>query len=251
MNASGKLGQVFQDSALLDLPAEISIEILRYVVFQQVIHFIGNDGVERSGSRRQKPLKAIPSSRFQVRWCDATCTYIDAIGDPWNRCEATHQLLVPRSHAPAVLFVCRRFRQEAVEILYAESLFDFENVLLFGDFAARSAYAVGKIRKLQVRHTMPQSAFAYPSGTIPPGRRAAVNLSWDGPAIFIYYTSLMMPQLRQMKLIIERNCQLDYNNDFAQIYADWLRFISQLAKHVGQPDFVSSAGVSYLRELEA
>jgi hypothetical protein len=243
-----------QSSPLLNLPVEIRLEILRSIFSHHIIHFFisrTEEGAQFGWPQgRVKPTKP----RIRSKWCSLDCSYrfndtneLDEPGQGW------HHLKLAPGHATGILLSCRQIYHEAIELVYAENVFDFVDLLTFGDFTAQFRPALGRIRYLQTRHKVPTLGH-YARFDPPAGLRAAVKVSWDGPAMLLHFVSAVMPQLRQLKLLFER-CWMtsEYEAEYSRRHAEWVRYITQLSKcpAVGQPRYIRALGLPWNPQLQA
>jgi hypothetical protein len=77
------------------------------------------------------------------------------------------------------------------------------DLLAFGDFTVQFRPTLCRIRYLQARHKVPTLGH-YARFDPPAGLRAAVKVSWDGPAMLLHFLTAVIPQQREMKLLFER-----------------------------------------------
>jgi len=135
------------------------------------------------------------------------------------------------------LLSCRQMYWESSDLIYGENIFDFVDLLSFGDFTTQFRPALAKFRFLQARHKLPTLRY-YSRFDPPEGLRAAVKVSLDGPAMLMHFVSSVMPQLKEMTLLLER-CWMatEYEAEYSRRHAEWVRYITQLAEFpgVGQP----------------
>ena len=64
----------------------------------------------------------------------------------------------------------------------------------------------------------------------------------------------MMPQLREMKLLLERCLMtIEYETEYSRRHAEWVRYITQLAKSpgVGQPRYIRALALPWNPHLVA
>ena len=229
--ADARHEDMLQGFRLLDLPGEIRIEILRYFLSQNVVHFDQNPQV--IGRQFGWPAGYSPHSKFCVKWCSLQeCSNYNT-----GLTLGHHHPTLPPGFALGLLLVCRQIYYEAIAMLYSENIFDFSDILTFGDFVAQGIAPIQKIRKLQVRYwlpVLPGDAMLHPQR----GVRVAVRLSYEGAAMFMHFVSKMMPQLRDTKLSFDGHRRPSaYMTDHSQRRTEWARFITQLAEHAGRPDF--------------
>jgi hypothetical protein len=218
-----------QNSPLLNLPCEIRLQILRSIFSQHIIHFFITRTEE--GAQFGWPQGRVKSTKPQIRskWCSLDCSYrfndthvLDDLG------QGQHHLKLAPGNAIEILLSCRQIYREAIELVYAENIFDFVDLLSFGDFTAQFRSAVNRIRYLQTRHKVPTLGY-YARFSPPAGLRAAIGVSWEGPVVFLDFVSARMPQLRGLKLLFER-CWMtsEYEAEYSRRHEEWIRLISQL-----------------------
>jgi hypothetical protein len=242
-------------SRLLNLPSEIRLQVLRSIFSHHMIHFFiarTDEGAQFGWPQgRVKPTKP----RIQSQWCSPRCSH--RFNDTHHEDDIPggggHDVELAPSQALDALLSCRQIYHEAVDLLYAENVFDFVDLLTFGDFAAQFQPALGRIRRLQARHKVPALGH-YARFDPPAGLRAAVKVSWDAPAMLLHFASAVMPQLREMRLLFER-CWMtsEYEAEYSRRHAEWVRYITQLAKcpGVGQPRDVRALGMPWNPQLQA
>jgi hypothetical protein len=244
---------ISQTSPLLDLPVEIRLQILRSIFSRHIIHFFiarTEEGAQFGWPQgRVKPTKPW----IQSKWCSPSCSYRFNDTDEEEVSGGRHDVQLRPSHALDVLLSCQQLYDEAIELLYAENVFDFVDLLSFGDFASQFQPVLHRIRYLYARHKVPTLGH-YARVDPPAGLRAAVKVSWDGPAMLLHFAAAVMPQLRQMKLVFER-CWMtsEYEAAYSRRHAEWVRYITQLAKcpGVGQPQYVRALGLPWHPQLQA
>lgn len=150
-----------------------------------------------------------------------------------------------------VLLLCRQLYWEAIDMIYSSNIFDFVDLLIFGEFVTQFHPVVRNIRYLQARHKVPTLG-SYSRLDPPAGLRAAVKLSWDGPSMLMHFISTTMPQLRTMGLLLERTWMTtEYEAEYSKRYAEWVRYIAQLEKHTKKPDFLTALGLPWHPSLQA
>ena len=247
----GERKHVSQHSPLLDLPGEIRIQILRSIFSHHLIHFFiarTEEGAQFGWPQgRVKPAKP----RLQSKWCSLHCSY--KFNDTHEPGRGLHDLMLAPGQAMNVLLSCRQIYHETIELVYAENLFDFVDLLPFGDFATQFRSSLPKFRHLQARHKVPTLGH-YSRLDPPAGLRAAVKVSWDGPAMFLHFVSAMMPQLKEMNLLFERCWMtIEYEAEYSRRHAEWVRYITQLAQcpGVGQPGYIRALGMPWNPHLQA
>lgn len=257
MGGSGPIeqqaGGVPQNSPLLNLPFEIRLQILRSILTHHIIHiFISRTDEGAQFGWPQGRVKAT-KPRIRSKWCSPSCSYRFNDTHEEEVAGGQHDVRLRSSHALAVLLSCRQMYDEAVELLYAENVFDFVDLLAFGDFVSQFQPVLHRIRYLQARHKVPTLGH-YSRADPPAGLRAAVKVSWDGPAMLLHFVVAVMPQLRQMKLPFER-CWMtsEYEAEYSRRHAEWVRYITQLVKcsGVGQPQYVRALGMPWNPQLRA
>jgi hypothetical protein len=235
---------IVQDSLLLNLPSEVRVLILRNILSQHTIHLSAHrfsEGAQFGWPQgRTKPIKP----RINSRWCSRDCPLEHDYDD-----DASHSGAFPGGQAMRLLLVSRQIYLEALEIVFSSNVFSFGDLLIFGDFAAQFPVAIKRIQVLHQRHEIPRiSPPSYTSIQVPAGLRLAVQLSWDGPAMLAFFAGEAMSQLREMRIELADNERSDYAYGYIQIHAAWLRYIAQLARYVGQPDFIRMASVKGIAE---
>ena len=237
------------ESSFLKLPVEVRGEILQHLLSQQIIHF----AIARTeeGAQFGWPQGRVKSSKPRIvsQWCALDCNY--KFNDTHEPGGGKHYPSLRRGQALNFLLICRQVYWEAIDMLYLSNIFDFVDLLSFGDFVTQFHIPLSKIRLLQARHKVPTLG-SYSRLDPPAGLRAAVKLSWDGPAMFVHFISNMMPQLRNMKLLFERTWMTsEYEAEYSKRHAEWVRYIAQLSRHVGQPEFVRALGLPWDPSLQA
>ena len=238
---------VVQRSPLLNLPSEIRLEILRQLLSDHIIHIAVkryDEGAQFGWPQgRVKPVKP----RIIASWCELDCTY--KFNDTHTPGSGRHRSSFQGSWALNVMLVCRLLQQEALAMIYHTNLFDFTDLIVFGDFVTQFREPLRKIRYLQARHKVPTLG-AFSRVDPPVGLRAAVKLSWDGPAMFFHYVTRALPHLKNMKLLFERTWMTsEYEARYSKRHEEWIRYILQLAAEVGQPDYVSALRMSWHERL--
>lgn len=239
-----------QDNTLLDLPTEIRSEVLKYLVSRQKIHLAVASTEE--GAQFGWPQGRVKASKPRIRsqWCFPDCSY--KFNDTLDSGSGRHSPSSRGNQAFDVLLVCRQFYHDTIHVIYSSNVFDFVDLLSFGDFATQFPIPLRRIRSLQARHKVPTLG-SYSRSDPPAGLRAAVKLSWDGPAMFAHFVSSVMPQLKDMKLLFERTWMTtEYEANYSRRHAEWVRFVAQLAVDAGQPDYVRALGANWdptLRQL--
>jgi hypothetical protein len=156
------------NSPLLNLPVETRFQILRSVFSQHVIHLFivrSDDGAQFGWPQgRVKPIK----SRVRSNWCSPSCSY--KFNDTHEPGRGRHDLQLASGRAIDVSLSCRQIYDEAIELVYAENVFDFVDLLTFGDFTTQFYAFLAKIRYLQARHKVPTlghySRFDPPAGCV-------------------------------------------------------------------------------------
>ena len=238
---------IVQYSPLLNLPGEIRIEILRQLLSDHIIHIEikrYDEGAQFGWPQgRVKPVKPW----ITAYWCERDCTY--KFNDTQTPGSWRHRFSLQGSWALNVILVCRQLHQEALAVIYSTNLFDFTDLIVFGDFATQFPKPLRKIRHLQARHKVPTLG---PYSRVDPsvGLRAAVKLSWDGPAMFFHYVTTALPQLKNMKLLFERTWMTsEYEARYSKRHEEWIRYILQLAAEVGQPNYVSALRMPWHERL--
>lgn len=235
------------NSPLFNLPVETRLQILRSIFSQHVIHLFivrSDEGAQFGWPQgRVKPIK----SRVRSNWCSPSCSY---------KFNDTHEpgrgrLQLASGQAIDVLLSCRQICDEAIELVYAENVFDFVDLLTFGDFTTQFHASLAKIRYLQARHKVPTLGH-YSRFNPLAGLRAAAKVSWDGPTMLLHFAGAVMPQLRGMKLLLER-CWMtsEYEAAYSKRHAEWVRYLTQLAKYpgVGRPCYVRALGMPWNPQL--
>ncbi len=233
-----------QHSALLALPFELRLEILHHLIGSRVIYFSENRSIRGSDSVWAHGKLETDISKLKVRWWPLEESIIAP--DPM-----VTDVQIADTEKPSVviplLLSCRQIYYEAVEMLYEDSLFDFDNILTFGDLSEHSPYAIKHIRRLFVRHILP-SISAYAMANPPRGLPIAIRSSEDGPVMFLYFIQQAMPQLASMELSYESDWMANsYQIEYGRRFAEWARFNDQLARYCGRPGFIQKHVVRYKR----
>ena len=249
----GRQDNVAQNSPLLSLPFEIRTQILRFIFSQHIIHFSiarTQEGAQFGWPQgRVKPTKP----HIQSKWCSLSCSYRFNDTHEGESDQGQHDPKLAPGQAMSPLLSCRQMYWESSDLIYGENIFDFVDLLSFGDFTTQFRPALAKFRFLQARHKIP--TLDYYSRLDPPaGLRAAVKVSWDGPAMLMHFVSSAMPQLKGMKLLFE-SCWMtgEYEAEYSRRRAEWVRYITQLAEFpgVGQPKYVRALGLPWNPHLQA
>jgi hypothetical protein len=249
----GRKDNVAQNSPLLSLPVEIRIQILRFIFSHHIIHiFIARteEGAQFGWPQgRVKPTKP----RIQSKWCSLSCSYKFNDTHEVELDQGLHDPELAPGQAMNALLSCRQMYWESSDLIYGENIFDFVDLLSFGDFTTQFRPALAKFRFLQARHKVPTLGY-YSRFDPPAGLRAAVKVSWDGPAMLMHFVSSVMPQLKEMTLLLER-CWMttEYEAEYSKRHAEWVRYITQLAEFpgVGQPKYVRALGLAWNPHLQA
>ena len=226
-------------NALLSLPGELRLEILRHIVGGWLIYFSENRSVRGDDSVWSEGRLSKNNKKLKVRWIPAENVIITdrefGQGD-WSNPSVLRLLLT-----------CRKLHREAAYMLYTDNVFDFDNLLTFGDLAEHSSFAVKHIRILQVRHVMPIVS-EYNQAHPPRGLPAAVKSSWDGPIMFLHFVSQVMPQLQDLILTYEEHwLGASYAIEYHRRHVEWIRFIDQLVEYTGRPNFLIRSGNRYTK----
>ena len=224
-------------STLLSLPAEIRLEILGHIVGGWLIYFSENRSVRGDDSVWSEGRLSKDISKLKVRWLpveNIVITDRELEDGDWSNPSVLQLLLT-----------CRQMYREAMHMLYADNVFDFDNILTFGDLAEHSSFAIKRIRILQVRHIMPIVS-EYNQAHPPRGLPTAIKSSWDGPAMFLHFVSQIMPQLQELILTYEEHwLGASYAIEYHRRHVEWIRFVDQLAEYTGRPDFIIRSGIRY------
>ena len=235
---------VEQHSALLALPFELRLEVLNYLIGSRVIYFSENRSIRGSDSVWAYGKLETNVSKLKVRWWPLQESFIEPdtmVTDAQIADTEKPSVVVP------LLLSCRQIYHEAIEMLYEGNLFDFDNILTLGDLVEHSPYAMRHIRRLFVRHIVP-SISAYAAENPPRGLPVAVRSSEDGLVMFLYFVSQVMPQLVSMELSYESDWMANsYQIEYGRRFAEWARFVDQLARHCGRPGFIQKHVVTYKR----
>ena len=226
----------FRPSPLFALPGEIREEIFRQLLTGHIIHILAERFNE--GPQFGWPQGRVKSNKPRIKseWCLRDCTYkFNDDGEPGT---GRHDFNMDGQWALSVLLTCRQLYQETAGLIYYENVFDFVDVLTFGDFITQFEPLARRIRYLQIRHKEPTLGF-YSQRERPASLLAAVRLSYQGPAMLLHFLNLEMQQLKEMKIQFERTWMTtEYEAGATRRHAEWVRFLEQLAELLGESNSI-------------
>ena len=147
-------------SPLLDLPRELRVKILRQLLPSRIIQVVDHPVAQRGCARRRRYMRnRCQSTNISILrdWCHEAdqislaaspkLKYFDCSG------QTASNHLKQISPAMSLLLLCRQLYEEAVDVVYGQHIFSFDNVRVFCNFVSLHSYASQHIHTLTIAHT--------------------------------------------------------------------------------------------------
>ena len=144
----------------LDLPRELRVEILRQLLPSRMVQVVDHPVAQRGCARRRRYMKnRCQSTTIGILrdWCNEADKISLAAGPKLKYFDCSGQTASshpkPISPAMSLLLLCRQLYEEAVDVVYDQHIFSFDNVRVFRDFVSLHSFASQHIHTLTVAHT--------------------------------------------------------------------------------------------------